>query len=181
MYHTAEAEDLQAEINQCELIVIAVYPQVFDVVADQLVPLLLNRLDSRLQTPLDILLCVNLTHAAEKFRQSLCRACPPEKVDSLLEYTGLVETLVIRICPQLPPQVRQKDPLKVLTNGYSTLHVDKHAFKGKIPALTSIRLVDDMRAEEMRKIYTYNMAQAALAYHGALRGYEKFAMKQKGL
>ncbi len=80
VYHTAEAEDLQAEINQCELIAVAVYPQVFDVVADQLVPLLLNRLDSRLQTPLDILLCVNLTHAAEKFRQSLCRACPPEKL-----------------------------------------------------------------------------------------------------
>jgi len=173
VHHTSEIDALQAELNRCQLMAVAVYPQVFDAVAKQLVPLLLRRLEMYPRSPLDILLCVNLTQAAEKFRQSLSRACPTGKVDELLAYTGLVETLVIRICPQLGAEIRQREPLKVLTNGYPTLHVDRKAFIGELPRLSSIRFVDDMRAEERRKIYTYNMAQAALAYHGALRGYGK--------
>jgi hypothetical protein len=102
---------------------------VFDAVARQIVPLLLRRLELHPHSPLDILLCVNFTQAAEKFRQSIRRACPMEKVDELLAYTGIVETLVIRICPQLGAEIRQREPLKVLTNGYPTLHVDRKAFK----------------------------------------------------
>ena len=172
-YHTAEIEALQAEINQCDLMAIAVYAYVFDTVAQQLVPMLLQRMEVRPNSPFDVMLCVNLSHAGEKFTHALRKACPAEKVEQLLANTGIVETLVIRICPQVQVDLRQKEPLLVLTNGYPTLHVERKAFKGEIPNMPSLRLVEDMRAEETRKIYTYNMAQAALAYHGALRGYER--------
>jgi C_GCAxxG_C_C family probable redox protein len=60
----------------------------------------------------------------------------------------------------------------VWTNGYAEFPVDREAFKGDIPAVPALRPVDDMRAEEMRKLYTYNTFHAALAYLGALRGCE---------
>ena len=71
-----------------------------------------------------------------------------------------------------PAELRQREPLLVWTNGYPQLMVDRHAFKGEIPQVPGLRLVNDMRAEETRKLYTYNTFQAALAYLGAARGYK---------
>ena len=50
--------------------------------------------------------------------------------------------------------------------------VDGRAFRGALPQVPGLRPVADMRAEETRKLYTYNMCHAALAYLGALRGYD---------
>ncbi len=84
----------------------------------------------------------------------------------------MVESLVIRIAPDPPEEEIEKDPLVVWTNGYSILPVEAAGFKGDIPEVKAFRLVSDMRAEEMRKIYTYNMCHAVLSYYGHLLGYE---------
>ena len=49
--------------------------------------------------------------------------------------------------------------------------VDRQTFKASQPAVAGLRWVEDMRAEEQRKLYTYNLYQAALAYLGTLRGH----------
>jgi len=121
--------------------------------------------------PLDILLCTNLAHAGPQFRALLQEVLPPDAQAYMKSKVGVVETLVIRMAAEPPAELRQREPLLVWTNGYPTLPVDRHAFKGEIPRVPGLRLVDDMRAEEKRKLYTYNMFQAALAYLGAMRGY----------
>jgi mannitol-1-phosphate 5-dehydrogenase len=84
---------------------------------------------------------------------------------------GVVESLVMRMVAEPPAALKAHEPLLVWTNGYSELPVDRHGFKGPVPQLPGLRLADDMRAEEIRKIYTYNMCHAVLAYHGARRGH----------
>jgi len=59
----------------------------------------------------------------------------------------------------------------IRSNGYPDLFVDRCAFRGPIPAVPGLVPVDDLRAQEARKIYTYNTFHASLAYLGALRGY----------
>jgi len=167
---TSDSTELQSAVTQTDLIALAVFPQAFEAVAAQLVPLLIQRQKERPTAPLDVLLCTNLLHAAQKFRTAFEKACPPASLTSLNACTGIAETLVIRIVPSAPHDLLKKDALGVFTNGYPTLHVDKSALRtNRLNDLPGVRLVENMHAEEMRKMYTYNMVQAVLAYHGAPR------------
>ncbi|MBN1579250.1 MAG: C-GCAxxG-C-C family protein, partial [Anaerolineae bacterium] len=87
------------------------------------------------------------------------------------EKVGVVESLVIRMVAEPPAEEVARDPLLVWTNGYAGFPVDRYAFRGKIPPVSTLHLVDDMRAAETRKLFTYNTFHAALAYLGALRGH----------
>ncbi len=171
--HTSQAGDLALAVAEADLLAAAVFPSAFEAVAQGLAPGLLRRFAERPGVPLDILLCGNQMHAGPLFRSQLEAALPPESRPQLDESVGTVETLVIRMVPAPPAERAAADPLLVWSNDYSELPVERAAFKGRIPAVPGLRLVDDMRAEEMRKMYTYNTAQAVLGYHGAMRGYTK--------
>jgi mannitol-1-phosphate 5-dehydrogenase len=172
---TAQADQVAAAVATAGILAVAVYPQHFAQVARQLAPGLVRRQAQRPSAPLDIILCTNLAHAGPQFWALLQDALPPESREYMNSHVGIVETLVIRIVAEPPAQLRQREPLLVWTNGYPELPVDRHAFKGEIPQVSGLRLVNDMRAEETRKLYTYNMFQAALAYLGAPRGYNLVA------
>jgi mannitol-1-phosphate 5-dehydrogenase len=150
---------------------VAVFPQHFAQVAQQLAPGIARRQAKRRDAPLDVVLCTNLAHAGPQFRDLLHDALPPEARDYMESHFGIVESLVIRIVTKPPGELHRREPLLVWTNGYPELPLDRHGFKGEIPQVPGLRLVDDMRAEETRKLYTYNTFQAALAYLGAGRGY----------
>jgi mannitol-1-phosphate 5-dehydrogenase len=164
---TTQTEELAAAVAGADIMVVAVFPQDFPAVVRQLVPGLLARRAQRPESALDIILCTNLSHAAVRFATLLRDVLPAEMQD-----IGIVESLVIRMVAEPPPEERQRDPLLVWTNGFSEFPVDRHAFKGDIPQVPGLRLVDDMRAEEIRKLYTYNTCHAALAYLGDLHGYD---------
>jgi mannitol-1-phosphate 5-dehydrogenase len=168
---TAQSEAIAEALAAADLVAVAVFPQNFRAVAAGLAGALVRRRAQRPDTPLDVLLCTNLAHAGPQFRTLLVDTCTREVGEYIQARVGVVETLVIRIVAEAPAEVRQREPLLVWTNGYPELPVDRHAFKGDAPRVPGLRLVDDMRAEELRKLYTYNTFQAALAYLGARRGY----------
>lgn len=168
---TAQTDEIAAAIQSADLMAISVFPQDFPDVVRQLAPGLARRQAERPDATLDIILCTNLSHAAIQFQAQLQTALPSELKEYATSRIGVVESLVIRMVAEPPAELKQREPLLVWTNGYDELPVDRRGFKGEIPQLSSLRLVDDMRAEEMRKIYTYNMCHAVLAYHGALRGH----------
>jgi mannitol-1-phosphate 5-dehydrogenase len=170
---TAQADEVAAAVAETDLMAVAVYPKDFPAVVRQLMPGLSRRQEQRPEAPLDIILCANIPHAAVEFRTLLQEAMSPEMQDYTMSHVGIVESLIIRMVADPPAEVQRQDPLLVWTNGYAGFPVDRHAFKGEIPQVPGLRLVDDMRAEETRKLYTYNTFHAALAYHGARRGYEQ--------
>jgi mannitol-1-phosphate 5-dehydrogenase len=168
---TGELDRVAAEVAAADLAAVAVYPDRFQAVAGDLAHCLLWRWNERPDAALDILLCTNLMHPGPQFRQALEQAVGAEGRGYLQSHLGIVEALVIRMAPDAPEALRRVDPLMVWTNGYPELPVDGRGFKGALPAVPALRLVADMRAEEMRKMYTYNMAHAVLAYQGARRGH----------
>lgn len=170
--HTTEEKNIQQALDSTQLMALSVYPQNFIEAANQLQKFILTRRENGVKEPLDILLCTNLIHAGPKFRALLEKNLNEQQRSYFENSVGIIETLVIRICPEPPPEYARQFPYVVWTNGYSQLPVDEKEFKGQIPEIPSIRLVKDMRAEEIRKIYTYNMCHAVLAYHGHLMGYE---------
>jgi len=172
IFHTSEKHAIQDEINQTDLIALAVYPQKFQSVAEKLQDLILTRKEKRGDNAaLDIILCTNLIHAGPKFETFILDGLSDSDIQYFKEKVGIVETLVIRICPNPPADVARVHPYIVWTNGYPELLVDKHGFKGDIPLVPALRIVEDMRTEEIRKIYTYNMCHAVLSYHGHMAGH----------
>ena len=169
---TAQTDEVAAAVAATDLLVVAVFPKNFPAVAKQLVPCLGIRRERCPEAPLDIILCANIPHPGTEFGALLQEAMPSNMQQYAAARIGIVESLVIRMVAEPPAKVRQQDPLVVWTNGYAEFPVDRHAFKGEVPQIPGLRLVDDMRAEETRKLYTYNTFHAALAYHGARRGYE---------
>jgi len=169
---TAETESVARAITDTDLVAVAVFPKDFPAVAQQLASGLSRRHATRPDSTLNIILCTNLAHAGPAFREPLLAALTPETQAWAEMHVGVIESLVIRMIAAPPAEELARDPLIVWTNGYAVFPVDRHAFRGEIPAVASLRLVDDMRAEELRKLYTYNTFHAALAYFGALHGCE---------
>ena len=169
--HTSQEAEIQAAFNESDVLAVSVYPQQFEAAAGRIQAHLLERRNAAGDKPFNILLCTNLIHAGPKFRQFLLAGIPDEKARYLEEGVGIIETLVIRICPEPPADITEQYPLVVWTNGYDELPVDVNSVRGDMDFLPSMRLVQDMRAEEIRKIYTYNMCHAVLSYHGQFMGY----------
>jgi mannitol-1-phosphate 5-dehydrogenase len=168
---TSQTDAVADALAAADLVAVAVFPRDFPSVARQMVPGLLRRRAEQADSPIDIILCTNLAHAGPAFQEPLLAALPPEARLWAREHVGIVESLVIRMVADPPEKERVRDPLLVWTNGYAEFPVDRLAFKGEIPPVAALRLVGDMRAEETRKLYTYNAFHGALAYLGALHGH----------
>jgi mannitol-1-phosphate 5-dehydrogenase len=173
--HTSQEAELVEAIVRADLVAVAVYPQDFVDVVQELAPGLVARLERRPDAPLDLLLCTNLLHPGERFRASFAQALPSQVCVDVASSVGIVETVVIRIATDPPFAEREQDSLQVWTNGYPDLLVERHAFKGPLPPVPGLVPVEDIEAQEVRKLYTYNTFHASLAYLGALKGYESVA------
>ena len=171
-YTTGQHTEITRAVATADLLAVAVFPDAFGTVAQSLLPGLAQRRQERPDAALDILLCANLSHAAAHFRAALDAAAAEEMRAYLDDRVGLVESLVMRMVADPPAAEREREPLLVWTNGLAQFPVDGRAFRGLVPDVPGLRTVNDMRAEETRKLYTYNMCHAALAYLGSLRGYE---------
>ena len=181
-YTVGQRDEVTAAVATADLLAVAVFPDAFGTVAQSLLPGLAQRRQERPDAALDILLCANLSHAAAHFRAALdaaplaagaAQVATSEEMQAYLDTrVGLVETLVMRMVADPPAAEREREPLLVWTNGLAQFPVDGRAFRGPLPDVPGLRPVNDMRAEETRKLYTYNMCHAALAYLGSLRGYE---------
>lgn len=167
-----QAQAVGQGLAEADVAAVAVFPKDFPTVAQQMAPGLLRRREERPNVPLDVILCTNSPHAGPAFREPLMAALPSEARPWAESHVGIVESLVIRMVADPPPEAKAKDPLLVWTNGYDRFPVNAQAFRGKIPPVSALVPVDNMRAQEMRKLYTYNTFHAALAYLGALRGHE---------
>lgn len=171
-YHLSQREPVQAVLNAIDVMAVATFPKVFGAVGADLQKLILARRAARPDAPLDIILCTNLVHAGPAFSEALYAGLDEEQRQYFDEKVSVVESLIIRMAPPAPEDEVAQDPLVVWTNGYAEFPVDASAFKGEPPAIEAFRLVTDMRAEEQRKMYTYNMCHAVLGYQGYQVGYK---------
>lgn len=160
-----------ALIHNPVIAAIAVHPSAVPEVIRSMAPAIMHRARHSPFEPLDIILCINMPHPSAYCRKLLKELLPQDCHDYLDNQVGLIDSVVMRICPETPPQMLDKDPLMVLTNGFPQMPVDRYAFKGPVPSTDMLYLSENIQAEEIRKIYTLNMAHAILAYLGTFKGY----------
>jgi mannitol-1-phosphate 5-dehydrogenase len=156
----AVAAELAAADLACTAVGVAVLPRLAPVLAQGLA-----RRAERGDAPLNVLLCENQLRCSDLLRGLVEKALPAAPT-ALLPRLGLVETVVARMVPVLPPGERAADPLLVVAEDYHHLPVDRSGSVGPLPDIPGIEPVDHLLPWAERKLYTHNMGHAAAAYLG---------------
>ena len=130
-----------------------------------------RRAEQKINRPLNILICENLKDAAQVFKEMVKAALPPAYRPYLAEQIGFVETVISRMIPPLPPELRRQNPGLIIAEPYKELPVDAAGFAGLPPEIVGLRPVTPFPFYAERKLYIHNAGHAALAYLGYQKGY----------
>jgi mannitol-1-phosphate 5-dehydrogenase len=125
----------------------------------------------RKRRPVDIYLCENALDAAESLRGAVMDLLGPKYEEWVEENIGFVGTSVARMVPAASERFGASDPLFVVADSYHKLPYDGKAVRADQPPIEGMKPVKNFRAEVERKLFTYNLGHAALAYLGYLKGY----------
>ncbi|MGC8805394.1 MAG: hypothetical protein ACP5QD_05635, partial [Candidatus Ratteibacteria bacterium] len=85
---------------------------------------------------------------------------------------GLVETVLSRMVPVVPEELKKQYPLIVLVEPYKTMPVAKNTFKGQLPEIKNFLFVEDIEPYEAMKLYIHNFTHASFACAGHLKNYQ---------
>jgi len=148
----AEAEYVATSVG------LGALPHIFSVIA-QGIALRAQRFPNR---PLDIIIAENIHDGARYVRQALGQLLGSDS--SILENIGLVETSIGKMVPIMPKEAQSTEPLLLFAEEYNELIVDRHGFKGPLPAISTLRAIENIRAYVDRKLFIHNLGHAAVAY-----------------
>ncbi|MCM8788464.1 MAG: hypothetical protein NC907_01605 [Candidatus Omnitrophica bacterium] len=130
-----------------------------------------NKAISNPSSQLNIIIGENIKDASKTLKQHIIKNLSPSAVEYFEKNVGLVETVLGRMIPIVPEQLKKQYPLIVLAEPYYTMPVAKNMFKGELPQVKGFLFVDDIETYEAMKLYIHNFTHAAFAYAGHKKGY----------
>ena len=181
--HTGDADALSRVFREEGLLLdIAVHEPKLGQVADMLTPLFTARAQASCG-PMDVMMNVNMTAPDEAFTRLMAERLTGDALAYFQERVGVTGIAAMCISPVATEAMRAEDPLALLNNGWPEQAIGLHQLKGEPPRLPHVRLSQDVRAEETRKLYTLNMAHALCCYLGVKKGYATVldCMRDEGL
>ncbi|MCM8825572.1 MAG: hypothetical protein NC937_05480, partial [Candidatus Omnitrophica bacterium] len=110
---------------------------------------------------IDIIIGENMKDASRTLKQWITEVLSPFAIDYFEKKVGLVETVLGRMIPIVPEELKKQYPLIVLAEPYSTMPVAKNMFKGILPEVKGFQFVENIETYEAMKIYIHNFSHAA--------------------
>ena len=167
----ADSEAVARLVERAQIIGTAVGVKNLTAIAPAITEGIRLRFESQ-KEPLDIYLCENVLNAAEILREEVEKKIDREEVLEWIQgHIGFVGSVVTRMVPAVGNRYPGEDPLLVVADSFHKYPYDAKAVRGAIPDIEGMRPVDNFRAEVERKLFTYNLGHAALAYLGYLKGH----------
>jgi mannitol-1-phosphate 5-dehydrogenase len=169
--HIDEKERIGEALSGTTLLAIALFQNAFDKAASCLsgIPGILKK--SKSPAKLDIILCTNILGASEVFKNILFEKIGSRDHSFVDTHVGFVDSLIMRIVTTPTGYEGDADSLSLVTNAYPDLVLDSIAFKGRLPEGRNLIFTRNIHADEMRKMFTYNMVHAVFAYGGVRKNY----------
>jgi len=163
--HTAIDEILNADI-----MAVAVGVNALEKVAPLIAAGIKLRFEQNIQKPMNIIICENLLNAGKVLKGYIKRHCDCfQYIDNKI---GFVESVVSRMIPVVPEEIRKNDPTLIRVEEYCILPVDKKGFKGEIPSVEGMIPYDNLKAYEEQKLFIHNLGHSSFAYFGYLKEYK---------
>lgn len=122
--------------------------------------------------PLNWIICENATRPAQKIKQILLQNADSDLQGFVESGLGLIETQVLRTGMSAKEEVMMKEPLALRMQNWWTLPLDKDAFIGSIPEVEGFSPKSNFSNELVRKLYTFNGTNGAIAYVGWANGHK---------
>jgi len=159
-------------ISKAELMATAVGVNILKFIMKPIADGINKRFRDQNPVPLNIILCENMIGADKYMRAGILEHIEDGFRDLYSEKIGIVEASVGRMVPVQTEEMKGGNPLRIVTEYYSKLYVDKDAFRGDIPEIENIVAYSPFEYYIERKLYIHNMAHAVCAYLGDIAGYE---------
>jgi mannitol-1-phosphate 5-dehydrogenase len=167
----ADQEDAVAEaIAEARVVATAVGVANLEAVSP-LVAAGIRRRRERSAKPLDVYLCENMLGAAGMLSQHVIGRLDDSARVWAQKNIGFVGTSVARIVGGAGARLPDDDPLLVIADAHRDVPYDGQAARAGELGIEGFHPVGNFKAEVERKIFTHNLAHAALAYLGHLRGH----------
>lgn len=160
--------EIYKEIVEAEIITTAVGPVVLPKIAPTIAKGISLRRENGIESYLNIIACENAIKASSQLKEEVKKYLNEEEIAYLEQFVGFPNCSVDRIVPP----VKSENILDVVVENYYEWNVEEKAFKGEIPTIEGMNLVDNLMAYIERKLFTLNTGHAITAYFGYLKGYE---------
>ena len=164
--------DLEAAseaIASCDLMATAVGARILPYIVPNIVAGLRKRW-ARGGALLNIIICENLNDAADIFTDMLKKELTDDEKKRFDETVGMVEASIGRMIPVQTDEMKDGEPMRVCTEHYGFLPVDKAAFKGELPSLQNMVPYEPFDFFIKRKLFVHNLGHATCAYLGDCLG-----------
>jgi mannitol-1-phosphate 5-dehydrogenase len=115
-------------------------------------------------------MCENLIDADKVMRDGVGSMI--NRPDLFDEKIGFVQASVSRTVPVQTDKMKGGDPLRIVSENYKYLYVDRDGFRGEVPEIKNIIAYSPFKYYIERKLYVHNMGHALCAYLGDIKGYE---------
>ena len=163
-------EDISSAISRADIIGTAVGIKAIKIIAPYIVAGIKIRMKKN-PKPVDIYLCENTLEAYKILKNAVFSKLESEIKNWTDRNVGFVGMVVARMVPPPSNRFGIKDPLFVVADSYHKLPFDGKNMKSDAPNIKGMEPVNNFKAEFERKLFTHNLAHAALGYLGYLKNY----------
>ena len=163
-------QDVVDEIAGADLVTTAVGLTILPRIAGAVANGIAARKAAGCEEYLNIIACENAIRASSQLKKAVYERMDGETAAYADKYVGFPDCAVDRIVP--PVKNDADKPLDVAVENYYEWSVERSGFKGEIPDVQAMRIVDDLMAYLERKLFTLNTGHCITAYLGVMKGYE---------
>ena len=163
-------QDVVEEIAGADLVTTAVGLFILPRIAGAVAKGIAARKAAGCQEYLNIVACENAIRASSQLKKAVYEHLDEETAAYADHYVGFPDCAVDRIVP--PVKNDEDRPLDVAVENYYEWSVERSGFKGEIPEIPAMHVVDDLMAYLERKLFTLNTGHCITAYLGVMKGYE---------
>lgn len=153
------------EIATADIVTTAVGLVILPRIAPTIAAAIEKRMEMGVKEPMNMIACENAIRGTSQLKKAVYENLSEEGKAFADEYVGFPDCAVDRIVPP----VRIENSIDVVVERYYEWDVEKSGFKGEIPEITGMTLVDDLMAYIERKLFTLNTGHCITAYLGTLR------------
>lgn len=169
--HSREMDKVAQALARASIAATAVGVRSLPQIAPLVAAGVIQRADSAVLSPLNIIICENMPDAAATFRKMVGKEIPPAHQAYFEANVGFVDTVIARMVPPPTPEMRADDPTLIAVEPYKELPVDRSGFVGPIPEIVGMEACDNFGFYTTRKLYLHNAGHAILGYLGYQRGH----------
>ena len=163
-------DEVVKEIATADLVTTAVGLTILPRIAGTVANGIKARMDAGSKEYLNIIACENAIRATSQLKKAVYEKLDESTATYADEYVGFPDSAVDRIVP--PVENDPENPLDVVVEEFYEWSVERCGFRGEIPNVPAMHIVEDLMAYLERKLFTLNTGHCITAYLGSLKGYE---------